>query len=447
MALAAALTLSCSMMMGYAANTAAITKVTITNTPVSGEPTTTEVTLSDAKDPNGKLAHVTEADLINVTIKIADAGSAAAVQNAEATFFSFLNQQGIALDNSTIQFVDQKTTGEDGTVTVSFRPRPSMAEGVYVAKAGGTDVAAPDAVYFTTAAALVQPSLAEAAEITLNESGSDAVFTISSYTEAWKTAISAVKLGAGDVSNPLSSEQYTIAPGGEGTATLTIPNNVFKAAGLHTVTIEATDYQPVTANVTVKEPAPVVDAELQEALNALEVPANISQTTTLPAQVTTSTKTYDLVWSYEGGSADLTGSGNTVTYNGTGMASLKATASVANSAYSKTFTIYAYTAVPSFGNVTAITNEGGEDVFASTALLAAAKEVPELQTKLNEAVAVALNVVLGRQDAASIAGGADTLDFDKDGTVELSEYRIFKLMVDGAEGFDVDTVKAAAAAK
>lgn len=42
-----------------------------------------------------------------------------------------------------------------------------------------------------------------------------------------------------------------------------------------------------------------------------------------------------------------------------------------------------------------------------------------------------------------LRAGAATLDFDGSGTIELSEYRIFKLMVDGAVGFDVDTVKTA----
>ena len=142
----------------------------------------------------------------------------------------------------------------------------------------------------------------------------------------------------------------------------------------------------------------------------------------------------------------MTGSGNAVTFTkGSDKFSiaLKATASVANSAYSKTFTIYAVDGTPSFGNVIGISDADGADVFASTSSLTTAKENPELKAQIDVAVATALNVALGRQNASTLAGGAATLDFDGSGTIELSEYRIFKLMVDGAVGFDVDTVKTA----
>lgn len=442
MALAAALALSCSMMMGYAAgNTAEIVSVTAVRTLPGGGTETIEID-KGATPSAGTLTQVSEADLITVTIKLT--AGADPVKAAEATFFSFLNESG-TLDNTTIQFVDQKTTGDDGTVAVTFRPRAGLAKAVYAAKAGGTDVAEPAGFYYTTAAALVQPTITPAAQEI--ESDGNAEFTISNYSTAWnETAGFAVKVGG----NVLQSGGYQLTPGAEGVATLTIYNQAFQQ-GANQVTIESTDYKPLTAAVTVKAAAPVVDDQLQEALNNLDVPSNISASvTTLPPTVTTDTKTYDVVWTYEGGLADhLTGSGNVVTFNtGSGKFSiaLKATASVANSAYSKTFTIYAVEGKPSFGNVIGISDANGADVFASTSSLTTAKENPELKAQIDVAVATALNVALGRQTAETLAGGAATLDFDGDKTIALSEYRIFKLMVDGADGFDVDTVKAAIAA-
>lgn len=440
-ALAAALALSCSMMMGYAAgNTAEIVSVTAVRTLPGGG--TENIVIDKGATPSaGTLTQVSEADLITVTIKLT--AGADPVKAAEATFFSFLNESG-TLDNTTIQFVDQKTTGDDGTVAVTFRPRAGLENAVYAAKAGGTDVASPTGFYYTTAAALVQPTMADSENIKIGE---DAVFNISNYNEAWKNALTAVKVGTNQqAANPIENEKYTIAANGE-TATLTIDKSVFTNTGIYTVVIEAGAYENVSASVTVEALPPIVDDQLQEALNNLNVPSNISASVDLPANVTTDTKTYDVVWTYEGGLANyLTGSGNAVTFNtGSGKFSiaLKATASVANSAYSKTFTIYAVEGTPSFGNVIGISDADGADVFASTSSLTTAKENPELKAQIDVAVATALNVALGRQTAETLAGGAATLDFDGSGTIELSEYRIFKLMVDGADGFDVDTVKAA----
>lgn len=442
MALAAALALSCSMMMGYAAgNTAEIVSVTAVRTLPGGG--TANIEIDKGATPSaGTLTQVSEADLITVTIKLT--AGADPVKAAEATFFSFLNGTGVTLDNTTIQFVDQKTTGDDGTVAVTFRPRAGLAKAVYAAKAGGTDVASPTGFYYTTAAALVQPTMADSENIKIGE---DAVFNISNYNEAWKNALTAVKVGTNQqAANPIENEKYTIAANGE-TATLTIDKSVFTNTGIYTVVIEAGAYGNVSASVTVEALPPIVDDQLQAALNNLDVPSNISASVYLPANVTTDTKTYDVVWTYEGGLADyLTGSDNAVTFNtGSGKFSiaLKATASVANSAYSKTFTIYAVEGTPSFGNVIGISDADGADVFASTSSLTKAKENPELKAQIDVAVATALNVALGRQTAETLAGGAATLDFDGSGTIELSEYRIFKLMVDGADGFDVDKVKTA----
>ena len=129
MALAAALALSCSMMMGYAAgNTAEIVSVTAVRTLPGGG--TENIEIDKGATPSaGTLTQVSEADLITVTIELT--AGADPVKAAEATFFSFLNESG-TLDNTTIQFVDQKTTGDDGTVAVTFRPRAGLEKAVYL---------------------------------------------------------------------------------------------------------------------------------------------------------------------------------------------------------------------------------------------------------------------------------------------------------------------------
>ena len=93
-ALAAALALSCSMMMGYAAgNTAEIVSVTAVRTLPGGG--TENIEIDKGATPSaGTLTQVSEADLITVTIKLT--AGADPVKAAEATFFSFLNDQFIS---------------------------------------------------------------------------------------------------------------------------------------------------------------------------------------------------------------------------------------------------------------------------------------------------------------------------------------------------------------
>lgn len=453
LAAAAAVTVSCTAMTGFA-NTIDITKVVIKDG-------TTKVEEYGGEKPIPEKFEVNPSQMVEVTVKLSNGENA--VANAEATFLSYLKSletaENAEYNNSNIQYVAQEATDTEGTVTFAFRPRETIGtngRGEFVAKAGGTDVTAPDSVYYDVVDPIIELTIAATndAIITLGTAGDTAAYTLTAPEgKALPTEIT-VKLGETALTK---DTDYTYANGTITIKDTALTTAAISTAGSYTISVAANGYNVNgTAALEVKPAQTVVvpdeDKEkVQEALNNIAVNANpeVSET---GATVTLEPKAgeYDITYAISGGSSAISQSGTTITYtpvDGGKFAervTVKATVGDENSNISRTYDIYFVKpgVTINFGNITAIAAaDGVSDAFATADSLAAVNA-----GDITEARAKALNIVLGRQHKSTVAKAEDTLDYNGDDTIALAEYRIYMLMVEGAEGYSPEAVKAARAA-
>ena len=246
-----ALALMCTMVTGFAANTASVTKVEVWDSVDDDQPTTYE-TLDGIEVVEGQIIKVYTS---LTTTKVTGEGEEAVTQTvAAAGDMTFLSADfAEALGNDSIQYVAQKTV-VDGETVFTFRPRATLSTGTFGAKVGGTDVAAAVAFDYDVVAALVPLSLSAAnpGSIVENDDETDITFTVTGY------AGGAVEVAIDE--NVLAEEQYEI----EGN-TLTIYNAaITKTVGTHTVTLSGAGYIAAESTFAVTE-----KPDVQLTLNAI----------------------------------------------------------------------------------------------------------------------------------------------------------------------------------
>ena len=239
-----ALTLAGALTMPAFAAEVAITATNVT-TIVETEPETTvapESLKENATDEENML-RISPSTLLRIKLQLE--GGDAVGKN-----MSFLVNQnlaeGEAISKEKIQFIDEKTIAEDGTVTIQFRPRLNSQVGIYNMRAN-TKGATMFSKFYKTVTDQIQPSLSNASN---TPQGKDIEITISDYTEAWKNANKLYKID-GETKELITN--YTITAV-DSTATLKIPTAAF-GKGEYTFCFipntEGSAYNPITFDVTI----------------------------------------------------------------------------------------------------------------------------------------------------------------------------------------------------
>ena len=437
MALAAAM--SCSMITGWA-NTAEIVGITVTNT-VSNEVTTVEKDTVEGVE-KFKDFNVTPEDLVTVTVKIKSENPVAALEDAEATFLTALSTafgEGVTLSDDNIQYVDQQTTGvaegaqegTEATATFKFRPRMQTVNevtslkliGPHVAKVGGTQVTTVQPFSYTVKNADIPLTLA--VDNAKPEVGAPVTFTVS-VPEGKTLPTSVTVKGIGD--------DYV--------ATLTDGKFTWTAAvGTYSVSVSAGEGYSDSSVISIAVDEPVVEIppvevgkedEAQDAINKIEVTTNpTGNEVTLNVEATAGGQKvrYNVDDSSEAITYDAaTGA---ITYDQSRATNFAERVKVVTQvgteeqAISKTSYIFFVPGDISFGNVFALSDAEGKDIFADNTIFKNNKNHPEMAT----ARAAALAVALGKSGTDSVAKYTETLDRNDDNKVTLAEYYILKRMI------------------
>ena len=431
---AAALAMACSMVGGFAAeNTVSITKVEILN---DGAEATAAKTF-DNPTATTEGIKLTTAQLMRVTavLKSGEANTA-----GEISFLSNISDSQ-ALDNSTIQYVDQQTytAGENEVVTITFRPRTTIKDngiGTFVAKAGGTDVATAATFNYTVEAPKSNMTFTATTPADIKP-GQSVSFEVKN-TDG--TAISGATLSA--TTGAEGFTPLTATTGDNGTASIT-----FAAAGTYSVTATKEGYNTPTAitvnvvkNTTVPdEDKSNVEGNLSNALNGI---TQGGTSAALPGQAAGTGANYDIAYTVSApeGKATYNEADKTITLNdGVFAAKVTVTANIGET-ISEQKVIYLVRDTStniSFGNLALISTTAGEDAFASTTALSGANVA---STVINEIKVDALNFALDRATPDSAIQSA--IDYDMNNDVTLSEYRMLKLLFEGNENFTADKLTA-----
>lgn len=424
-----------------AANSLTITKVEVLDGSGGAERVKETYTPTDGQWPS--IGVQVSAEVIRITGKITDA-SGAAVSGAAATILVndvACDAEGSALDNSTIQYIDQVSTNADGTVSFTYRNRTTIGTnglGSYNVKLGGTDVATVASVAYAVEADLPILSVTGTGKFEQATAPADGLaFTLSVNTGDLPGAVT-VKLNG-------EAKEATYA-GGVVTISKTVLDTL--AYGNYDLRIEAEGYnEAFSANAIVVDYKTLTDEQKAEAAAGLEAAeATVSGgTVTFPDAVAGAASgiTCDIA---ETDKTKVAISGNTVTLKeGQPFAKVDVEISVNGSDLQKTQTVYL---IPentpvSFGNLGLHTiTSGGQvtdafaydpeaDETAANAAFTSFVTEPTNAAAILEDVAVALSIAMDNSKAAAYDHFGDALDFNKDGAFSLAEYRIYRLMMKG----------------
>lgn len=133
--------------------------------------------------PDAQDISLTPEQMLEVTVKVEDEESNP-VNAINATFFSYLSTENggeATLGDSTIQYAAQNLTGEDGTVTVSFRPRMSIGTdgtGSFIAQLGAANASEAASFNYKVGKIIKQMELTARKNSIEADSDENAVFVI-----------------------------------------------------------------------------------------------------------------------------------------------------------------------------------------------------------------------------------------------------------------------------
>lgn len=234
-----ALALVCTMVTGFAANTASVIKVEVWDSADDAEPTIYD-TFEDIDVVEGQIIKVyTSLKPTTVTDEGEEAGEETVAAAGDMTFLSA--DFAKALSNNSIQYVAQQTV-VDGATVFTFRPRATLGTGEFGAKVGGTDVAEAATFDYDVVKAAAQLSLSDAkpGSVEIGD-GKDVAFDVTGYSEG---ALVVTLDGAA-----LTAEQYTLVGN-----VLTIKNAAIpQVAKTYTVAISGEGYLSAESTFVVNE--------------------------------------------------------------------------------------------------------------------------------------------------------------------------------------------------
>lgn len=242
----------------------------------------TETLKTDAFDEDGML-RISPSTLLKIKLKLEG-------DETEGKKISFLANQLLEndekLSGDKIQFIDEKTVAEDGTVSIQFRPRVGSTVGIYNMRAH-TRNAQMFSKFYKTVSDQIQPSLTNPSDTPKKK---DIAITVSGYTEAWKnvTKLYDVKdtteteISAADYSFETSEETPQIA-------TLKIKTTSdWGLQGQHTFRFKSSDiaYNPITFTANITSPEKVTSSITSKFVSANKPDGATGGTTTLPQTAT-----------------------------------------------------------------------------------------------------------------------------------------------------------------
>lgn len=436
---AAALAMSCSMVTGWA-NGVEIVDVKVLNS------ASDEGTSFTKNSETGKFEGSLTADqMLKVTVKLTD--DSAAIAAGDVTFLSNI-ANAETLNNDSIQYVDQQTVStEKGEATITFRPRMTIGDvgkGAFIAKAGGTDVATTAEFNYT----VVAPSVPLSASIggTITE-GNDAVINLSVPDGKDMPTAVTVKDGETVLETGISYDSTV--------KTLTVSN---LKPGTHNLTISADGYVSTSVQVVVESAEVIVDSGdtgsvttgIQDKLAGM-TPSNGSvklPTGTVTGGGTNTNYNVSYTVTTPDESKIVRGADGTISLATVGegenakkvfAAKITVTASVGTTnpiTSNKDIYLVADPDVNvSFGNINLISTSTGADAFLSDTNFSDAKEAAGDSFEATK-VAIqteVLNYALERRSPSELDNVVKpTVDYDLNGKVTLSEYRMLKLMLEGS---------------
>ena len=451
LALIAATVMSCTMVTGFA-NTASITKVEVLNTDGTAVLWSYEgAALTDAT------INANASNLVKVYTQITDgAETPAPVSAIESTFLSHLSGAS-ELNNTNIMFVDQKTTGEDGTAVYTFRPRATSGENfvngqVYVAKTGGEGVAAADEKSYTVGTVAINWTIA-ATNNNVEIGATDAIvynILLPANAVAMPAAVTVKIDGTAIETYTYDATNKTLSITGYNSA------NESTEPVTHAVTVEASGYTTLSTNYVVKAKEVVVDPivpgdeekveeGVKDSLGTSVNPTVVGDTGTVElssGSIAGTGTSYNVTYSLVGASEAASINDNVVTYDFTKMGdgviaeTVTVKASVGSKESTKKFHFIKPSVKLAFGNINAATDNGGKvDVFASQEGVASVTDDDVTYIR-----AQVLNIVYNQEKKDGAAQWKETLDYDKDDKVSIGEYYIIKRMFDEADADPVHDV-------
>lgn len=419
-AAALAMAMACSPIGGFAAeNSVSITKVEILN-----DGSDTAVASYAPTDSGIKL---TTAQLMRVTavLKSGEANTA-----GEISFLSNISDSQ-TLDNNTIQYVDQQTytAGENEVVTITFRPRTTITNngiGTFVAKAGGTDVATAATFNYSVEAPKSNMTFTATTPTSIKPNQTVSFTLKDGETNVEGATVSAAVAGGTPINAVYADGVYTIT---------------FAEAGTYTVTATKEGYNtPTTITVSVVENTTVPEEEKEAVTNSLKEGLNgVTQgaaESTLPDKA----GAYNISYTIDATEGKVNKTDNKLSLAaGVFAAKVTVTAKVGEDIEEQKviYLVRDNTKNISFGNLALVSTADGADAFASTAALTDANVA---DTVKNEIKVDALNYALDRATPNSAIQSA--IDYDMNGDVTLSEYRMLKMLFAGDENFTADKLTA-----
>lgn len=212
-------------------------------------------------------------------------------EGTEGKNMSFLANQnlaeGEAISKEKIQFIDEKTVGDDGTVTIQFRPRLNSQVGIYNMRAN-TKGATMFSKFYKTVVDQIQPTLTNASDTPKKQ---DIVVNINGYTQAWKESNTLYRVVNNEL-KPILENDYTIIEPTESTpniATLKIKTtSEWATQATHTFRFVSTNvaYNPITFTAKITEPEKVTSNITSEFVSEGTIPEGLGGTITVPDTAT-----------------------------------------------------------------------------------------------------------------------------------------------------------------
>lgn len=425
----------------FAANSFAVTEVKILNSNNGTVATYTAEQLAE----NPAIVVQQNAQVVRVTGKLTDT-SAAAVPYGTATYLAYLDSaevEGVLnLNNSNIQYIDQKTTAANGTVTFTYRNRSTIAPGegaAVTAKLGGTGVETAAGFAYTVIEDLGIFTLAGENAPIEEETATDVTFTISASVRELPATLT-VMLGDFNVSDAASVEDGVLTIAGSKIATLPAGTYDISVAADKFVTKTLPDAVEITEPPVTELPDDVVDEIVGDIENTEVVKDTETGAVTIP--VPEAAVSTGVVVTVEGDNAEKVVVEGTTVSLAENVAFAKVDLNIAvngsDASVSKTVYMIPEGTVVSYGNIGLHTTAAGADALAYDASAdetvqndAFASFVTANNASIVEDIAVALSVAMDPAKAAELPHFNSALNFDDDATLSLAEYRIYRLLMNG----------------
>ena len=380
-------------------------------------------------------------EYMEVTAKLTP-GENASLTSGDITFLSH-NSGANELGNDNIQYVDQQTAAIDsnsGAATIKFSPRTSLAmsTGQFVAKAGGTDVTAAAEFSYTVEAEKKTMTMEGVPTAPITVGGS-----VTIALKEGENAVTGATVKATDKNN--AENVVTATANNDGTYTMT-----FNTAGTYTITASKADYFDISSSEFIVS-AKSVDTE-KVTKSVEETLKNVNgggKTASLPTNAAVDGENKDIAYKVEGGKAaiEISEDGTkTLKLNDNAFAAkVDLVATVDGVDVHKTVYLKAdSTSQIAFGNLALISNAEGADAFTDDDKFSAALADAANKAAVELTRAEALNYVINNSQPNDVIASA--IDYDSKDGITLSEYRMFKLLINGNTDFSASKISAARAA-